>query len=857
MSQPNHSSSTLVDDCTLTTLRVVRSGSTSSGIIPLTFGIDLPRGRVHDTEFLELCREDGTTVVLQATPLARWSDKSVKWALIDVALGGAEPASSDLTLRCADPTDPVDQHTRSSCKRPKVTVKGGRLSVSNDGASAGIRFELNNGRVLEPRIQKQSVETDGPVRRTECIEGTFPRMRGLRFVCRVSTYRESGLVRLDVRLHNPNRARHAGGLWDLGDPGSVHFDAFDVVIEPTHSTDRIRWQCEPDAAEHSIESGAVLICQDSSGEENWRSPAHVNADGQIPCRFRGYQVHAPGRSESGLVAQPTVSLDGMRHNIAVAVPEFREQFPSSLAADASTIRVGLFPLEWNDHFELQGGEQKTQTVFVQLGDKDKEFNDLSWCNDPPRVSIPVEWHVSTEAFPYFRPSSDGDRDELTELLEGAIYGSDSLLERRGTIDEYGWRHFGDVHADHEQAYFDGETPVVSHYNNQFDSLYGAILQYARTGDPRWYHLFDPLARHVIDIDIYHTSKDRSAYSGGLFWHTDHYADAGTCTHRTYSGCNTRRGQSYGGGPSNEHNYTTGLLYYYWMTGNADARDAVLSLADWVINVDDGRQTVFGLACSGATGGASATGSPDYHGPGRGAGNSLNALLDAWQLTGNARYLDFAEVLIRRVIHPDEDIAQLDLLNAESRWSYTVFLSALAKYLDLKHEAGQLDGKYEYAAASLAHFGRWMAEHERPYLDRPEELEYPTETWAAQEMRKANVLRLAARYCDSADQQRMLARGHELADRAWEQLQSFDSKAVARSLAIMLTEGPKDTWLQDAAFTPFERNPTVSFPARDEFVPQRIRLKQQLRSGQGIVKVLLHASNPTRWLPFLRNLHRHL
>ena len=41
----------------------------------------------------------------------------------------------------------------------------------------------------------------------------------------------------------------------------------------------------------------------------------------------------------------------------------------------------------------------------------------------------------------------------------------------------------------------------------------------------------------------------------------------------------------------------------------------------------------------------------------------------------------------------------------------------------------------------------MVEHERPYLDHPEQLEYPTETWAAQELRKANVLRWAARYAD--------------------------------------------------------------------------------------------------------------
>ena len=56
---------------------------------------------------------------------------------------------------------------------------------------------------------------------------------------------------------------------------------------------------------------------------------------------------------------------------------------------------------------------------------------------------------------------------------------------------------------------------------------------------------DELAGHVTDIDIYHTSRDRAAYNGGYFWHTQHYQPAGTATHRAYS---SARGSS-GGGPS--------------------------------------------------------------------------------------------------------------------------------------------------------------------------------------------------------------------------------------------------------------------------------------------------------------------
>src|SRR5262249_811451 len=208
--------------------------------------------------------------------------------------------------------------------------------------------------------------------------------------------------------------------------------------------------------------------------------------------------------------------------------------------------------------------------------------------------------------------------------------------------------------------------------------------------------------------IYHTKEDRAAYSGGMFWHTDHYKDAATCTHRAYSRANKKPGQPYGGGPSNEHNYTTGLLHYYYLTGDPEARDAVLSLADWVEHMDDGRLTPFGLVDEGPTGLASQTREPGYHGPGRGAGNSINALLDAWPFTTERPSLEFAEPLIRRCIHPRDDIAARNLLDVENRWSYTVFLVVLSRYLDLKAEAGELDERHSYARASLVHYATWMA-----------------------------------------------------------------------------------------------------------------------------------------------------
>jgi hypothetical protein len=167
------------------------------------------------------------------------------------------------------------------------------------------------------------------------------------------------------------------------------------------------------------------------------------------------------------------------------------------------------------------------------------------------------------------------------------------------------------------------------------------------------------------------------------------------------------------------------LHYYYLTGDETARDAVLSLGNWVIAMDENSRQPFGSIDRRPTGLASSTASPSYHGPGRGAGNSISALIDAFALTRNDRYSAKAEQLIRRCIHPRDDISARGLNDPECRWSYLVFLQVLGKYLDWKLEQGDLDFMYAYAQASLLHYADWMLEHEVPYATMLNIVEIPT------------------------------------------------------------------------------------------------------------------------------------
>lgn len=160
-------------------------------------------------------------------------------------------------------------------------------------------------------------------------------------------------------------------------------------------------------------------------------------------------------------------------------------------------------------------------------------NNISATEYAPLVPVLTpECYEQAGAFPWFKANTQPGA--LDELIAEGLNGNSNFFAKREVIDEFGWRNFGEIFADHETLYqAEGEPPFVSHYNNQYDPIYGFARQFTLTGDKRWYQLMDDLARHVVDIDIYHTEEDRAEYNNGLFWHTDHYLPTQTATHRTF------------------------------------------------------------------------------------------------------------------------------------------------------------------------------------------------------------------------------------------------------------------------------------------------------------------------------------
>jgi hypothetical protein len=577
----------------------------------------------------------------------------------------------------------------------------------------------------------------------------------------------------------------------------------------------------------------VELYQDSSGGENWRHVSHVNRHGEIPATFRGYRLTSADSVSSGLRATPLVHVSHQHGMVGVAVPHFWQNCPAAIRADSDALTLQLFPSQYADSHELQGGEQKTHVFTLTFGDDRSARDARFWGRARAVVRATPSWYAAAAAVPFLSPAADDADDKYQRLVAAAVDGPDSFARKREIIDEYGWRNFGDIYADHENAFSGEPAPIVSHYNNQYDAIAGFACQLMRTGDVRWQHLMNELAAHVRDIDIYHTDRDKSAYNHGLFWHTAHYVAAGRSSHRTFP----RHPRVHGGGPANEHNYTAGLRLHWLLTGDSQSRDAVLELAGWIIAMDDGRKTILRWLTAEPTGLASQTYSADFHGPGRGAANSILALLDGHRVSHEQRFLDKAEQLIARCIHPADDIVALNLLDAERRWSYTVFLQAIGKYLDYKIELGDTSAQYGYARAALLHYARWMADHEYPYLDKPEILEYPTETWAAQDVRKTEVFLYAAGHAAGPERSRFLERARYFFDTSVSTLLASPTRTLARPVVLLLSNGfmylsgraaePRPAPDQGSGIRDQGSGVNASFGEPGVFIPQKTRAKKRL------------------------------
>ena len=776
----------------------------------LQFGMPLPAGEFFNHRELQLNAEDGSILPSAFSVTALWPDNSIKWCLLETLVSmevhqelalsiSSKNQSNDHQTDTEDFISETDTeiliHTRS-CQFKLSKQRFNFLDKVAKGNDTLIErgefiFSSSNDERLDAKVnsfQYRSISCNtSPIPAQLEINGTiYTENQELiaNFQAIFRFYIASDSVKISFTIHNPKPARHESGLWDLGDKNSLYFNnlSLGLKIEGNLTTQS---KIEHDQPWSTLESSPFTIYQESSGGIHWNSPVHKNRFNLIPLTQNGYQCLSGSKVLlAGQRATPILKINNGKGNISVYVEKFWQNFPKAMAVSDNEIQIGLFPQQFKDGFELQPGEKKTHHLYLSFSDDEIQMDTLI---SPLQINLNPAWIEHCKVFPHFQ-CRQGE-DAILDLIGKGLSDENNFYNKREAIDEYGWRNFGELYADHETDGYTGKELFISHYNNQYDPVYGFLRQFALTGDQRWFDLADDLARHVVDIDIYHTDYDKDEYNHGLFWHTDHYLDAETSSHRSYSKyqkSNAYADHAGGGGPGGQHCYTSGLLYHYLLTGNQSSRAALFHLTDWITKVYDGTGSVLDVFLAIKNRGridlkSITTGKYPLD---RGTGNYMNALLDTFTLTQNLSTLKQVENIIQNTVHPLDDMSGRNLDKVETTWFYTVFLQSLCRYLAIKEERSELDDSFYYARDSLLHYADWMAIHEYPYLEKPQILEFPNHTWTAQDLRKVNILRLAAHY-SAQEAPHFLDKAAEIYNYIVETLSNEKTTTYTRILALLM------------------------------------------------------------------------
>src|ERR1043166_5192125 len=206
---------------------------------PVTCGIPWPRGALRDHTCLSMRDARGRDVALQTRVLDRWPDGSVRWVLLDW-IAQADSALFRLVQENA-PHVPVSKMRRESFN-DSVKIDTGaaafelditatfpfrqvfvRGAPTIDPARCRFAVEDESGRVYLPRLKSITVDESGPVRALVRMQGDLANgSEALAdFDARLHFFADSTSVRCEFNIRNPRASDHPGGLWDLGNGGSI------------------------------------------------------------------------------------------------------------------------------------------------------------------------------------------------------------------------------------------------------------------------------------------------------------------------------------------------------------------------------------------------------------------------------------------------------------------------------------------------------------------------------------------------------------------------------------------------------------------------------------------------------------
>lgn len=457
------------------------------GMRPVTGGAPFAKGAAPEGARFSLNDEAGRPVVLQARTLATWLDGSARWVLLDFQSDPKPGSVERYTLSWGDPPRPVSHEVPVETGTPEQPLaRSGNVEVV-PRADALVRISGridvafiatdSEGRQYSARADSIRVETKGDTRSTLELAGSFRDSSGARwfgFRTWISVY--AGLSRV------------------LIEP-LVVMDAEKDLIQRIRE---LRLEFTPAKGVRSAQIG---------GSPGWKgSPQRAARLFQIDDE----QYALEGASGKGSKAPGWAEFDDGDGAVAVALRDFWEQWPKSLEVDSKSLRIGLLPgfqVGAFDHMQpsykhdyffegnccrLRTGQARRWQVWLDLDGNGEALAEHA--NAPLVAAIDPAWGVATGAWGEIQPAG---APAMAEYDTWAANLFDSYCRCIAESRDYGAMNWGD--------WFGERT--VNWGNHEYDTPRQMYIQFARTGDPKYFHWAFVTARHMSEVDVIHAFNE--------------------------------------------------------------------------------------------------------------------------------------------------------------------------------------------------------------------------------------------------------------------------------------------------------------------------------------------------------------
>lgn len=537
----------------------------------VTCGVPFAQGAVKSTGELTL-QSEGKALPVQFSPLAKWSDGSVRWALMDCQLDVAAGGNAKVTVRAdgqpAQPASPVKVQDGQN----EIVVSTGPLSFAvgksefnlfrsikvdgvemlTPGGRGLVLYSEGGKEILAGVPSNVVVEAAGPMRAVVCVKGVFPDVHKglLSYTARITAY--AGSKMLKVRVWVENNGAHgfkASKEW-------FFFKGFAVELGL-------------DGAQT-----AELVCDGAKATGKMRVSQMT---------FGGAKTISDGKELAKAArTDGVVSIGTPKCKLIAAVRDFWQNYDQAIEFDSGTLRFWFWPTDgqwprkgcdlggWSwarkdGLTALPGGVHKGHEFVLDFSGRPAAETSAELCS--PLAAVNPVYFASTEAANIlFAPASAGTADDelnwklkFRDNMAGNLVDAKSrtsLLHARTTGgDWYGWMHFGDVNSA-SGGYYAGWMQTR---NLHYDWTWSVLLHYMRTGNAKFLGLGTEMARHLEEIDQNWSDRDAAPYRA-LFRGDGSQGDI----HTSWDDANSM------GQPQPSRNWLGGIVLYYMLTGDPKA-----------------------------------------------------------------------------------------------------------------------------------------------------------------------------------------------------------------------------------------------------------------------------------------------